>query len=440
MIFYITYSNLFDDNTFKFWLNHYLETGLDYKIVVFSCDLEYFLLNYPYSVSIIISEKPEDCLELTIYDFLFTYDKDDNDNIILNYNFDVNFIKKSICIGKVFYVPIVGKPAFTTFEIPDFILYQHAHHTNYTVDGIKINGGHKLSDDIVCLSLKETKVLDRTCYLECFNIHRNMKSYNVYSSYLRNIIVNKEHSYAIMWFPKSACTTIGNIFCNINNIKIHSNNKKNLTFYRPKYRFNPYLQGIHFIAFARNPYHRFLSTFIEKHVYQEDIMYLNLPGYKNFCSNNNTTNNIINLAYFIKNKNYISDHYLPIHFFECFQYLINKIQLTPKNEKKHTLFMHKIEDGLNKELFSFFKKYHNEVDLNILNVYENSILQKSSSINVNNENTKHINKNFIDLDVKEWIIYLNKNKLNYENVLTDELKNVLYEFYQNDFKVFGYDK
>jgi hypothetical protein len=36
------------------------------------------------------------------------------------------FIRDSICIGKVFYVPIKDKPVFTTFEIPDFIIYKHS--------------------------------------------------------------------------------------------------------------------------------------------------------------------------------------------------------------------------------------------------------------------------------------------------------------------------
>jgi hypothetical protein len=82
MIFYITYSPFFDDNYFKIWLNHYIHTGLDYKILVFPHDELKFASLYPLSLNKIITEKPENCLELTIHDFLFTYDSDDNGNIV----------------------------------------------------------------------------------------------------------------------------------------------------------------------------------------------------------------------------------------------------------------------------------------------------------------------------------------------------------------------
>ena len=442
MIFFINYYPHFDDNTFKIWLNHYSFTGLEFNIVVSDADLTTFSSNYPYSISKIISEKPIDCLELTIHDFLFTYDKDDNDNIVLNYNFDLNFIKKSLCIGKIFYAPIPDKPLYSTFEIPDFIIYKHSHHTNYTIDGIKINGGQQISDDIVCFSLKETKVMERTCYLETLAIHGNLTcgnlvSGNVYNHFLRNIIVNKDLLYAIMWYPKAACTTIGNIFCCVNNIKINKGNEKNLSYYRPKYRFNPYLQGLNIISFTRNPYYRFLSTFIDKHIYQDDLMYLNLPGYKAFIEG--FTSNLLNLSTFLQSKNYISDHYLPFHHFECYNYMMNKIKNTNEKEKKHILKFYKIEDGLNNILYTFLSEFYHEIDISILNSHENTILNKQVFISTNsNEILSHDNLSIYNND--EWKVYLTNNALIYDKILTDELKNILYENYKEDFILFGYSK
>jgi len=442
MIFFINYHPHFDDNTFKIWLNHYSFTGLEFNIVVSDADLTTFSSNYPYSISKIISEKPIDCLELTINDFLFTYDRDDNDNIVLNYNFDINFIKKSLCIGKIFYAPIPDKPLYSTFEIPDFIIYKHSHHTNYTIDGIKINGGQQISDDIVCFSLKETKVMERTCYLETLAIHGNLTSGNlvsgnVYNHFLRNIIVNKDLLYAIMWYPKAACTTIGNIFCCVNNIKINKSNEKNLSYYRPKYRFNPYLQGLNIISFTRNPYYRFLSTYIDKHVYQDDLMYLNLPGYKAFIER--FSPNLLNLSTFIQSKNYISDHYLPFHHFECYNYMMNKIKNTNDLENKHILKFYKIEDGLNNILYTFLSEFHHEIDISILNLHENTILNKQPFISTNyNEILSHDNLSIYNND--EWKVYLTNNALNYDKILTRELKNILYENYKEDFILFGYSK
>ena len=442
MIFFIHYYPHFDDNTFKIWLNHYSYTGLKFNIVVSDADLTTFSSNYPYSISKIISEKPIDCLELTINDFLFTYDRDDNDNIVLNYNFDLNFIKKSLCIGKIFYAPIPDKPLYSTFEIPDFIIYKHSHHTNYTIDGIKINGGEQISDDIVCFSLKETKVMERSCYLETLAIHGNLTSGNlvsgnVYNHFLRNIIVNKDLLYAIMWYPKAACTTIGNIFCCVNNIKMNKSNEKNLSYYRPKYRFNPYLQGLNIISFTRNPYYRFLSTFIDKHIYQDDLMYLNLPGYKAFIEG--FTPNLLNLSTFLQSKNYISDHYLPFHHFECCKYLVNKIKNTNEQEKKHILKFYKIEDGLNNILYTFLSQFHHEIDISILNSYENTILNKQYFTS-NNSNEILSHDKFIIYNNDEWKLYLSNHALNYDIILTNELKKILFETYKEDFLLFGYSE
>lgn len=435
MILYITYYNSFEDNNFKIWLNHYIQSGLDYKILVLSDDEVKFSSNFPLSLNKMIKQKPDNGFELTINDFLFSYDSDDNGNIILNYNFNINFINDSITIGKIFHVFIKDKPIFTTFEIPDFIVYKHAHHTNYTVNGIKLNGGNKISDNIVCLSTLPSPVTDNRCYMESFSIYGNLISFNVYNNFLRNIIVNKEKMYGIFWFPKCACTTIGTIFCNVNKINIHKDNKKNLTYYRPKYRFNPYLQGLDFIFFGRNPYYRFVSSFIDKHVLQEDLQYLNLPGYKNFINNNE--NKMLNLAIFIKN-NYLSDHYLQVNMFESYNYFINKKANVLEKEKNHTLQKCRIEDGLNENLYFFLSKYHDDLNIDLLNVFENSIVKKENK--VTKTSLQVLPTNLVNYTIEEWKIFLKNNNLNYDLILTPSLKEKIYSNFQDDFNIFGYEK
>ena len=444
MTLFIVYDNSFNDNNFKIWLNHYNNTGLEYKIVISEEDIDFFTVSYPVSVSKVVDHVPEKGFEITVNDFLFTYDHDDNDNIILNYNFDIKFIHDSICIGKVFYVPIKDKPVFTTFEIPDFIIYKHSQHTNYTVDGLKINGGKKISQDIVCFSLIESKVKETKCYLECFSLYGVPKTQNVYDFFLRNFIVNKEKMYGIIWYPKSACTTIGSIFCKVNNIKIYKDNRKNLTFYRPKYRFNPYLQGIHFITFSRNPYHRFLSSYIDKHIYREDLMYLNIEGHKKFIQSNK--NIIYYLAEYISKGNYITDHYLPITKFDSYKFIVEEIKNTTHNNP-HKLEIFKIEDGLNTILYNFLSNYHENINKNdLLKVFDNSIIHKSnieklgSNDKNQNQNIVVVNKLLQFYDTAKWIEYLKHNKLNYDVILTNELREILYNFYNEDFTTFGYTK
>jgi hypothetical protein len=55
---------------------------------------------------------------------------------------------------------------YSTFEIPDFILYEHSDHTNYTIDGIKINRGSTISKNIVCFNMNISKLAYENEYYE----------------------------------------------------------------------------------------------------------------------------------------------------------------------------------------------------------------------------------------------------------------------------------
>jgi hypothetical protein len=164
-----------------------------------------------------------------------SYTVDENNTMILSYNIDETDLQlENNIIGRLFYVPIKSKILCTTFEIPDFIIYQHENHTNFTIDGIKIKHGtekdsniHFISNSIVSLNMNVSKVAYEHEYYET-NILVNNCSINidkvpiffnnVYNHVLRNIFVNKEKQYAIIWHAKCACTTITDIFCLVNNI------------------------------------------------------------------------------------------------------------------------------------------------------------------------------------------------------------------------------
>ena len=88
----------------------------------------------------------------------------------------------------------------TTFEIPDFIIYKHKDHTNFTIDGIKIKTNSEqsntadgtvkhISNSIVSLNMNISKVAYQHEYYEtniivkhCFNNNNNEQIYfhNVY--------------------------------------------------------------------------------------------------------------------------------------------------------------------------------------------------------------------------------------------------------------------
>ena len=203
---------------------------MDFKIYVDYKDSEDFKKKYPYYSShyLIYYIPGKKIPRLSENDFLFSYSKNDTDEMTLSYN--INFdsiINIPINIGRVFSVPVKDKPIFTTFEIPDFILYQHANHTNYTNDGLILNNidgvdknDIKISNNIVCFNLKTSKVAFDKEYYETNIILENWKTTNdasiffknVYETFFMNVIVNKEKQYGFIWFSKCACTTISHIF------------------------------------------------------------------------------------------------------------------------------------------------------------------------------------------------------------------------------------
>ena len=139
-----------------------------------------------------------------------------------------------------------------------------------------------------------------------------------------------------------------------------------IVYYKPKYRYNSYLQNLDLITFVRNPYHRFISTFIDKHVLKTDHIYLQLQGYREFI-NNYSKNNIYNLAHFVTNKKYISDHYSIISENQTYHFLMNKYK---------TIKIIRIEDGVSKHLFDFFIKYHKNINVEMLDIFDNKISDK----------------------------------------------------------------
>jgi hypothetical protein len=391
----------------------------------------YDIMNLKYNIINNISELSDHNILLTEYDFLFRYDKINdytiisdvkkikNDTMILYKNIKEEDLKKSFVIGKVFSVNIKNKKKFTTFEIPDYILYSHHDHTNYTKDGIKINFNKyniektDISDDIVCLSMRKSEVAFEKEYYETNILYDGNKFNNIYNGYSYNIFVNKELKYGIIWHYKCACSTIINFFQNMNNIiddDIHNLTKKST-----KYKWNNYLQNIDMISFIRHPYYRFISAFFNKHINKLDNYYLNLDKYNQYINlyNQDTINN---LALYLKNKNILDDHTLPITKM-YYNIYINLKYIT-----------YDIENGVTDILHNFFSKYH---DINNIKINYKNITEKSDNYDLNPQ-YKYYNYD-------DWIKYKNLYKIypNYLSILDYELKNILYEIYKHDILKYG---
>jgi hypothetical protein len=446
MLFYIHYKRTFDDTLFKLWLNHYNILQIPYNIYVDKNDIDFFTANYPYTKNI-INTIPMNITMLTEFDFLMSYTVDENDIMILSYNIDHNeLLLENNIIGRLFYVPVQDKILYTTFEIPDFIIYKHENHTNFTIDGIKIRNINpknttRISNSVVSLNMNVSKVAYEHEYYET-NILVNFCSINtnkqpifftnIYDNILRNIIVNKEKQYAITWHAKCACTTITDVFCLVN--KIAFNKKENfhlsLSWLYNKYRYNIYLQNIDIISFVRNPYERFLSSYIDKHVFKSEEVYLGFEGYNKFITNHENT--IYNLCRFLSSGEFITQHYTLLSDY-------NKSVPYYKLLKKTYV---KIEDNLNEQLYNFLKKYHNDIDfesLDILNYCTNNNFYKKEQTKITNHDVEVI-KNLKHFTPDEWVEYLSKYNIIYKDIIDNdaELKQMIYKMYEKDFLEFNY--
>jgi hypothetical protein len=446
MLFYIHYKRTFDDTLFKLWLNHYNILQIPYNIYVDKNDIDFFTANYPYTKNI-IHTIPMNITMLTEFDFLMSYTVDENDIMILSYNIDHNeLLFENNIIGRLFYVPVQPKILYTTFEIPDFIIYKHENHTNFTIDGIKIRNMNpkntsRISNSLVSLNMNVSKVAYKHEYYET-NILVNFCSINtnkqpifftnIYDNILRNIFVNKEKQYAIIWHAKCACTTITDIFCLVN--KITFNKKENfhlsLSWLYNKYRYNNYLQNIDIISFVRNPYERFLSSYIDKHVFKSEEIYLGFEGYKKFVINHDNT--IYNLCKFLSSGEFITQHYTLL---SDYNKSVPYYKLLNKNYVK-------IEDNLNEQLYNFLKKYHNDIDfesLDILNYCTNNNFYKKEQTKKTNHDVELIKK-LKHFTPDEWIEYLSKYNIIYKDIIDndEELKQMLYKMYEKDLLEFNY--
>jgi hypothetical protein len=258
---------------------------------------------------------------------------------------------------------------------------------------------------------------------------------NVYLSFMMNIIVNKQSKYGIVWYPKCGCSTISNIFCELNDIHLNKEQtSRSLNFYTDQYRYNIYLQNIQLISFIRNPYERFLSTYIDKHIFQNDPIYISLNGFLLYkhTYQKDTIHNLID--FLSNNNNYITDHTKSItNFNNVCPYF---------NTFSNNISYHNLDNGL-EELYHFLKPFHISLfKKDIITKCDNSIISQNNKLHKLND-TEIIDYNnnhkFLHYDVNDWKNYLEQFKINYKYILTNQtLREQIYQLYNDDFIQFNH--
>jgi len=447
--FYMKYSPKHDRHIlFNLWVNHNMKAKLPFQIVVSRKYHAHFQQTHPHLFPFIQEHSNSSMVRITLYDFIYSYTVGPDDTMHLSYDLPPSFYQEiqqesaSLVIGKVFYVPVLHKPIYTTFEIPDFILYRHQDHTNFCVDGIKIHGGENLfSSNIVCMSMKRSPVANDKEFYESTLMHRQyqpgpvvFKNHFVIKHV--NLLVDKERKYALQWYTKCGCTTIINIFCDIHHIHIDDVFRRRcLSLDHQKYRYNGYLQNIQYIGFVRNPYHRFLSCYIDKHVLQTDPNYLSSKEYKSYLTKYQT-DTLFHLCDFLQKGGYMTMHTVSIqntnrHFFKH-----HKQPFAPKS-------MYLIEEALNQPLYDFLKEYHPELEWRTVeNTKENSISNKGVVLLPSLPETperQSVSISFEHYTVEQWKQYLQTHSIDYEELLAKDgsLQEKIYQLFQEDFIRYG---
>jgi hypothetical protein len=421
-----------DNNILNLWLKHWTKTGLEFKILInLAEDFAQFKMNFPYYAVFHVVHSVSNCfaIEIKYTDFLFHYIKDEEtDEMILSTDIKEEWLSVAQKIGRVFRVPN-KKNDLSTFEIPDFILYCHSNHSHFVKQGFCLHSGEKPSKNLVIFSLE---IAPFSVFYQYYENHYFAKildektaifrGNNYYDNFKMNIMVNKEKQYAVIWFPKCGCSTITKLFCMTNSIVLEKEKQKSLVFYLPKWRYNHYLENIEYIQFVRNPYYRFISTFIDKHVFKNDPIYLCLEGFQKYTRMYDN-DNIANLCEYLRlpSGRYISEHYISMSSSIVFD----------ENIKCKTV---QIESGILSSLFGFLRKYHaGLLWKHFANCYENclhhndTLIEPDSSLKTKTSKELEILRN-------------SSGKVNYNAFLDDELKRQIFSLYSEDFNRYGYSK
>ena len=493
-VFFIRFSNMTNIEKFNLWLHHYHKLSIVHSILILdeSCysdnrdndNSSLFQCWKDWGGKVIVIDNDDknknkkndindksdidenflsSLIELTENDFLVAYtaNSDTDDSLTLTTDDFMNkfncYKQSNLPIGKVFHVPVPGKPKYTTFEIPDFILYRHLDHSNY--QHLRQNLREQKEQEqkelyIVWFSLETSKKANKQFYYENDFITSNTsvtiadtntikKGTNVYDTFAMNVLVNKEKKYGIIWNSKCGCSTISTIFCHINNASIDKGlDKRSLNFYNHKYRFNPYLENINYIMFVRNPYTRFLSCFVDKHVYKIDPIYITLPGYFEYM-HKYQQDSLGNLCHYLLNGGYISEHFKLISENTFIKMIMNNSVYTHSN-----VTVCKMEYGFNNVLYTFLEKYHtfeNDEKSFILSCHENinknggDLIQLKKKVGFSTFETLEP-FDFFSQNTQNIKEHLSYSKLNYDLMLKHtKIKNIIYFLFLNDFVTFNYN-
>lgn len=109
---------------------------------------------------------------------------------------------------------------------------------------------------------------------------------------MNNLLWSSHYSFAFLWIPKAACSTLRSLFWNIHKHLHHFCQKKTFEQQYPNTTHHtvhhliefqhPSSNHTHVFCLIRHPFHRLISVFLDKHVLQQDSRYLSCFNYRRF--------------------------------------------------------------------------------------------------------------------------------------------------------------
>lgn len=141
--------------------------------------------------------------------------------------------------------------------------------------------------------------------------------------FMQNVLYSRRLQMIIVWFPKCMCTSVRDLFLRIQ--MVFNPNLANETFVsdphqvhtRKRFQYmNPEETPVrHVIMVVRNPYHRMISTFFDKHVMKRQWHYLNLHNYRKFriwLDVHNLPHTFVQYIRFVTEHHFLDIHDLPM--------------------------------------------------------------------------------------------------------------------------------
>lgn len=223
------------------------------------------------------------------------------------------------------------------------------------------------------------------------------------------ILYSKKYNYILKYHPKSGCSTIRIMFLNCHRLELPLKKRKcNHHKIGCLFRRKPDCKPIFSLNLVRNPYSRLVSTFTNK-----------------VC--NNTVKQQINLP---KNT-----------FYEFIKFILKLHRKKKKLQRVNIHFVRQDDDFSEDDIIIKLESLSNDIieayshpqTKNLLPIIKRSLKQKVNSSNKNENFTEFVG-------MKEYPISYKGPWSNFKYFYNDEIKAMVDEIYDNEFKIFGYPK